>query len=82
MTEPDSPYAESFDREKVAQGVTWGAYGYSPDHDVVRAPMTVSDPGLRVDQMVIFFSDVTEAGGNLGVIWDNQMAMMPFKVAG
>ena len=31
----------AFDRAKVGEGITWGAYGYKPDMDVVRAPMTV-----------------------------------------
>lgn len=75
------PYMESFDRDKVSEGITWGAYGYSPDHDVVRAPMTVTDPEMSVDQMTIFFADVTDEGGNLGVIWADAMAMLPFKVA-
>ncbi len=76
------PYMDSFDRAKVSEGITWGAYGYSADHDVVRAPMTVSDPDLVVDQLIIFFSDVTKAGGQLGVIWADKMALLPFKVAG
>lgn len=76
------PYMESFDRERVAEGITWGAYGYSPEHDVVRAPMTVTSPDMQVDQMTIFFADCTEAGGYLGVVWGNQMGMLEFKVAG
>ena len=76
------PYMESFDREKVGEGITWGAYGYSSDHDVVRAPMTMADPEMLVDQLTIFFADVTDAGGMLGVIWAGEMALLPFKVAG
>jgi hypothetical protein len=75
------PYMEGWDRAKVDQGITWGSYGYSADHDVVRAPMSVSDPGMSIDQMTIFFTDVTDAGGMLGVAWANQMGLLPFKVA-
>jgi hypothetical protein len=75
------PYMEAWDRAKVDQGITWGAYGYNPEHDVVRAPMAVSDPGMYVDQMTIFFADVSDAGGTMGVAWANQMGMLPFKVA-
>ena len=75
------PHMETFSREKVSEGQTWGAYGYSQEFDVVRAPMQVSDPGMSVDQMAFFFADVTDDGGMLGLIWDNQMAMLPFSVA-
>ncbi len=75
------PFMESFNREKVGEGITWGSYGYDPKHDVARAPMSVSDPGIMVDQMTIFFSDVTDEGGYLGIIWADQMALLPFKVA-
>jgi hypothetical protein len=74
-------YMESFSREKVSEGQTWGSYGYSADHDVARAEMYVSEPGMSVDQMTYFFNNVTEEGGELGLIWGNQMAMLPFKVA-
>ena len=75
------PYMESFNREKVGEGITWGAYGYSPDHDIVRAPMSLVDAEMSVDQMTIFFADVTDVGGNLGVIWADAMALLPFSVA-
>ncbi len=75
------PYMESFDREKVAQGITWGAYGYQPEFDVVRAPMTVSTRDMSVDQMTIFFADCTDEGGRLGVVWSDQMGVLQFKVA-
>lgn len=75
------PYMEAWDRAKVDQGITWGSYGYSSDHDLVRAPMSVSDPGMSVDQMTIFFADVTDQGGMIGVTWANQMGLLPFTVA-
>lgn len=76
------PYMESFDREKVAEGITWGAFGYDPAFDVVRAPMSVRTPVVSVDQMTILFGDVTDAGGYLCVVWGDQMGMLEFKVAG
>ena len=75
------PFMESWDRAKVDQGITWGAYGHNPEHDVVRAPMSVSDPDMFVDQMTIFFADVTDEGGLIGVAWADQMGLLPFKIA-
>lgn len=73
-------YMETFDREKMAEGLTWGAYGYNAEHDVVRAPMMTSTEEFAVDQMTILFSDVSEAGGAIVVIWDDQMGVLPFGV--
>ncbi len=74
-------YMETFDRAKMAEGLTWGAYGYNAEHDVVRAPMMTSTEEFAVDQMTILFSDVSEAGGAIVVIWDDQMGVLPFGVA-
>jgi hypothetical protein len=74
------PFMESFDRAKVAEGVTWGAYGYKPEFDVVRAPMTVETRQGSLDQLTFGFRDVTADGGSIALIWDNQSAMLPFKV--
>jgi hypothetical protein len=75
------PYMETFDRAKIAEGQTWGAYGYKPEMDVVRAPMTLEPRPFSIDQLNIGFRDVSAEGGTLYVIWDNQSATLPFKVA-
>jgi hypothetical protein len=75
------PFMEAFDRAKVGQGITWGAYGYTPDKDVVRAPMTVEKREFSIDQLTIGFRNVTADGGELYLIWDNQFGALPFKVA-
>ena len=75
------PYMETFDRAKIAEGLTWGAYGYKPEHDVARAPMTVEKRPRSVDQLAINFTDVTADGGNMVVVWDDQYGTLPFKVA-
>src|SRR6266446_6967561 len=36
----------------------WGAYDYTPDKDVVRAPMTVGTLPLSVDQLTWSFTDM------------------------
>ena len=74
-------YMETFDRDKMAEGLTWGAYGYNAEHDVVRAPMMTSTEDFSIDQMTILFSDVSDAGGAIIVMWDNQMGVLPFGVA-
>ena len=75
------PYMQTFDRAKIGEGQTWGAYGYKPEMDVARAPMTVEKRDFSVDQLSIGFRDVTADGGTLYVIWDNQIGALPFKVA-
>ncbi len=74
-------YMETFDRDKMAEGLTWGAYGYNPEHDVARASMMTSTEDFSIDQMTILFSDVSDAGGAIIVMWDNQMGVLPFGVA-
>ena len=67
-------------REAIATEM-WGAYGYKNDKDVARAAMTVSDPGISVDQLTYYFHGVNDDGGNLAIVWDHSMATVPFKVA-
>jgi hypothetical protein len=74
------PFMEKFDRAKVAEGVTWGAYGYKPELDVVRAPMMVETHEGSLDQLTFGFRDVTADGGSIVLLWDNQAAALPFKV--
>lgn len=59
----------------------YGSAGYTPDKDVLRAPMEV-DPSLsmRIDQLTIFFSDVTQNSGKLAIAWDATIAVAPFAV--
>jgi hypothetical protein len=58
----------------------WGAYGYTPDKDVLRVPMKVSTLPYSMDQFTISFIDVTADGGKLAMMWDTTMAVAPFKV--
>ena len=77
----NQPYMQTFDRAKIGEGQTWGAYGYKPEHDVVRAPMKVETRDYSADQLAIGFRDVSADGGTLFVVWDNHYASLPFKVA-
>ena len=58
----------------------WGAYGYTPDKDVVRAPMKLETPPHAMEQLTWQFVDMTDAGGALAIVWDKTMASVPFKV--
>ena len=58
----------------------WGAYGYTPDKDVVRAPMTLGTLPMSVDELTWNFTDMTDTGGKLTVMWDKTAASVPFRV--
>ena len=59
----------------------FGSDGYTPDKDVLRARMEVdSKRPMRIDQLTIFFSDVTQNSGTLAIAWDTTTATVPFKV--
>jgi hypothetical protein len=57
----------------------WGAYEYTPDKDVVRAPMTLTTLPYSVDQLTWEFVDMTDAGGKIAIAWDKTMASVGFK---
>jgi hypothetical protein len=58
----------------------WGSFGYTPDKDVLRAPMKVSTLPYSMDEFTIAFVDVTASGGKLAMMWDTTMAVASFKV--
>ena len=58
----------------------WGAYEYTPDKDVVRAPMKLEAPPHAIEQLTWQFVDMTDAGGAIALVWDKTMASVPFKV--
>ena len=58
----------------------WGSYNYTPDKDVVRAPMTLTTLPASIEQLTWVFSDMSDAGGKMTIMWDKNMASVPFKV--
>jgi hypothetical protein len=58
----------------------WGSYEYTPDKDVVRAPMTLGTLPFSIDQLTWDFADMTDAGGKIAFMWDKTVASVPFKV--
>ena len=57
-------------------------HNYTPDKDVVHAPMVVEKLDMSIDQLAWAFIDVTKTGGKLAVVWDTAMGIVPFTVAG
>lgn len=68
----------SFDAKSALE--LWGAYDYTPDRDVVRVPMTRSTLPYSFDQLAWEFLDMSDAGGKLALIWDKQIAWVPFRI--
>lgn len=68
----------NYDPKNTAE--IFGAYGYTPDKDVVRAPMTLGALPFAVDQLTWAFTDMSDAGGKLTMMWDKKVASVPFKV--
>jgi Protein of unknown function (DUF2911) len=58
----------------------WGAYNYTPDKDVVRAPMTLATLPWSIDQLTWAFTDMTDAGGKMTIMWDRTAASVPFTI--
>ena len=59
----------------------FGADGYTADKDVLRARMQVDvNAGTRVDQLTIYFVDVSRNGGKLAIAWDTTNATVPFTL--
>ena len=75
--------AARFDPSNDAQktGEVFGAYGYTPEKDVVRAPMTVGTLPFTVDQLTWSFTDMSDTGGRMTIMWDKTVASVPFSVA-
>lgn len=57
----------------------WGAYGYTPAKDVVRAPMKLEGLPHSVEQLTWAFVDMTNTGGSMAIMWGKVMALVPFK---
>ena len=74
--------ATTFDQnnDSAKTGEVFGAYGYTPDKDLVRAPMKVATLPFSVDQLTWNFTDMTDAGGNITIMWDKTVASAAFKV--
>jgi hypothetical protein len=71
------PAQQKYDAANKAE--LWGAYNYTPDKDVLRAPMKVDALPYSVDEFTISFVDMTKTGGRLAVMWDKTMGSVEFR---
>jgi hypothetical protein len=73
------PYQEKYDAADKVK--TWGAYGYDPKFDVVRAPMKMVTPAIGIDEFTIGFVNMTDKGGAIAMGWEKTGAVVPFTVS-
>jgi DUF2911 family protein len=69
---------KEFDQNNKTQ--LFGAFGYTSDKDVVRAPMTLGTLPFSADQLAWQFLDVSDEGGKIAIMWDKVIASVPFRV--
>ena len=72
------PAQERYDPNN--KSALWGSFGYTPDKDVLRAPMTVGTLPFSMEEFTISFTDMTADGGKLAMMWDRTIAAVAFKV--
>ena len=70
------PAAQKYDPSN--KDALWGAFFYTPDKDVVRAPMKMTTLPWSRDELTWEFLDMTDAGGSMAISWGKQMASVPF----
>jgi hypothetical protein len=58
----------------------WGSFEYTPEKDVVRAPMKLAKNTMSVDQLTWGFANVTATGGDLVIMWEKEIASVSFTV--
>ena len=58
----------------------FGAFGYTPAKDVVRAPMKLETSPHAVDQLTWAFLDMSDQGGTIALEWDKMLATVAFTI--
>lgn len=58
----------------------YGAFFYTADRDVLRAPMKVETLPVTIEQLTWSFVDMTADAGRMAIMWDKTMASIPFSV--
>jgi hypothetical protein len=72
------PAQKTYDQNNKAE--LWGAYGYTPDKDVLRTKMKLETQPHSHEQLTWEFVDMTKTGGTIALTWDKTMALVPFTV--
>lgn len=67
--------------DEANKAALWGAYEYTADRDIVRAPMRIERLPHAFEQMSWEFLDVTPKGGLIALMWDRKLASVAFSVA-
>ena len=62
----------------ITEGL-YGAFDYTPEKDVTRAPMRVDTLPYKVEQLTWEFVDMTADGGRMAILWGTTMGSVPFK---
>jgi len=75
-----SRWAAKKDENSNDRQSLWGSFDYTPDKDVVRAPMRLETLPHSVDELAWQFLDMSDAGGLVAIEWDKTMATVPFRV--
>ena len=58
----------------------WGSYDYTPDKDVVRAPMKIETLPHSREQLTWEFLDMSANSGTIAVSWDKTLGSVAFRV--
>ncbi len=58
----------------------WGSFNYTPDKDVVRVPMKLAKNTVSIEQLTWSFVNMTATGGEIAIMWDKDVASVPFKL--
>lgn len=70
------PVQLSYDYENKT--ALWGAYEYTQDKDIVRAPMVINTDDISFDQLSWQFANIKDGKGSLVLIWDKIRATVEF----
>jgi len=58
----------------------WGSYSYTPEMDVLRTELKLESGSTSVDQLTFVFTDMSQEGGTLALMWDHVVASVPFSI--
>jgi hypothetical protein len=72
-----SSFAKARFGAPVSEGL-YGAFNYTPEKDVARAPMRVEALPYQVEQLTWAFTDMTATGGRMSILWDRTMGSVAF----
>ena len=72
------PAQEKYDPNN--KDALWGSYNYTPDKDVLRAPMKVETLPHAREELTWEFLDMTPNSGAMAVSWDKTLSSITFRV--